>query len=61
MKLQFFTIPVHDPQAVTDEMNAFLAGRRVVTVEHQFVADGARRSLEQSSALDLGANADVEP
>ena len=41
MKLQFFTIPVHDPQAVTDEINAFLAAHRVVTVERQFVADGA--------------------
>ena len=40
MKLRFFTIPVHDPQAVTDEMNAFLAGHRVVTVERQFVANG---------------------
>jgi len=41
MKLQFFTIPVHDPQTATEDMNAFLAAHRVVTVERQFVADGA--------------------
>ena len=57
MKLRFFTIPVHNPQAVTDEMHAFLAAHRVVTVERQFVPDGARRSLEQSFVLDLRANA----
>lgn len=41
MKFQFFTIPVHDPQTATDEMNAFLAAHRMVTMERQFVADGA--------------------
>jgi superfamily II DNA helicase RecQ len=41
MKLQFFTIPVSDPTAAMDELNAFLAVHRVVTVERQFVADGA--------------------
>ena len=41
MPFKFFTIPVYDPQTVTDESNAFLSTRRVVTVERQFVADGA--------------------
>ena len=41
MKLQFFTIPVNDPQVATKEINAFLAAHRVVTVERQFVANGA--------------------
>jgi superfamily II DNA helicase RecQ len=41
MHLKFFTIPVSDPQAATDELNAFLGTHRVITVERQFVADGA--------------------
>jgi hypothetical protein len=41
MKMQFFTIPIRDPQRATDELNAFLSRHRVVHTERQFVADGA--------------------
>ncbi|MGE0681674.1 MAG: HRDC domain-containing protein [Candidatus Binatia bacterium] len=41
MKMQFFTIPIRDPQRATDELNAFLASHRVVHTERQFVVDGA--------------------
>jgi superfamily II DNA helicase RecQ len=41
MKMQFFTIPIRDPEPTTDDMNAFLASHRVVHTERQFVADGA--------------------
>ena len=40
MKMQFFTIPIRDPQRATDELNAFLASHRVVHTERQFVVDG---------------------
>jgi len=40
MKLQFFTIPVRDPEAVTTELNAFLASHRIAQIDRQFVADG---------------------
>lgn len=41
MKMQFFTIPIRDPQSAADELNRFLASHRVVHTERQFVADGA--------------------
>ncbi|MFM9116001.1 MAG: hypothetical protein ACKOU6_07570, partial [Planctomycetota bacterium] len=41
MALQFFTIPVHDPEPSTHELNAFLAGRKVLSLRKKFVDCGA--------------------
>src|SRR5262245_55187018 len=41
MKMQFFTIPIRDPQHAAEELNRFLISHRVVHTERQFVADGA--------------------
>ncbi len=41
MKHRFFTIPALHLQPAEDELNAFIAGHRVVQVEKQFVVDGA--------------------
>jgi superfamily II DNA helicase RecQ len=41
MPFKFFTIPVMDPQAAEASLNAFVGTHRVITVERQFVADGA--------------------
>ncbi len=41
MKMQFFSIPVLDPESASHALNAFLADHRVVQVERQFVANGA--------------------
>lgn len=41
MPFKFFTIPVMDPQAAEESLNAFVGAHRVITVERQFVADGA--------------------
>jgi len=40
MHYRVFTIPVCDPSAA-DELNRFLSGHRVLTVDRQFVANGA--------------------
>ena len=39
MQYHVFTVPVSAPSAV-DELNRFLAGHRVLSVDRQFVADG---------------------
>jgi len=44
MRYRFFTIPVADPGPAQDEMDAFLASHRILSVEKEFVADG-RHSL----------------
>lgn len=40
MKMQFFQIPTHDANGA-DGLNRFLAGRRILSVDRHFVADGA--------------------
>ena len=40
MRLRFFTVPAQSPEPAQDELNAFCAQHRVVTVEKQFVAHG---------------------
>jgi superfamily II DNA helicase RecQ len=39
MKYRFFAIPALDPEAGQDALNAFCAGRRVVSVDKHFVAE----------------------
>ncbi|WP_089945525.1 HRDC domain-containing protein [Candidatus Entotheonella palauensis] len=41
MKMQFFSIPVLDPESAGHALNVFLASHHVVQVDRQFVADGA--------------------
>jgi superfamily II DNA helicase RecQ len=40
MKYQFFTIPVQGSHAAAAELNQFLAEKRVIAVEREFIADG---------------------
>lgn len=40
MALRFFTIPVRDPDSATEELNAFLAGHKVVSLRKKFVDRG---------------------
>ena len=42
MKYQFFIVPVLGGKPAQDELNAFQSSRRIVHVDRQFVADGAR-------------------
>ncbi len=41
MKISFFTIPIRDPKSAGNELNTFLRGHRIVSVDKQFVADGS--------------------
>lgn len=41
MKMQFFTIPVADPEEATAALNTFLAAHRVAHVERHFIPEGA--------------------
>ncbi len=40
MQVRQFRIPIHDDGSLVAELNAFLAGHRLVEVEKQFVQDG---------------------
>ena len=39
MQYKLFTIPIHDPDTAVEEMNRFLRGQRVLSVEKVYVAD----------------------
>ncbi len=41
MRLRFFAVPAWDPGEVEEEVNSFLAGHRVLTVERELVSTGA--------------------
>jgi superfamily II DNA helicase RecQ len=40
MKFNFFSIPANNPEDAQRELNAFLNGHKIVTVEKNFVQDG---------------------
>lgn len=42
MRLHFALIPIHGGEMAQNELNHFLAARRVAAVDRQFVSDGAR-------------------
>lgn len=42
MRFHFAAVPVHDSGAAENELNHFLASHRVMAVDRQLVADGAR-------------------
>ena len=42
MRLHFVTVPIHGSAEAEEELNQFLAMHRVIAVDRQLVADGAR-------------------
>lgn len=57
MKYRFFHILARDPAAETEVLNRFLAERRIVAVDRQFVADGGNSFWAFSVAYRDGASA----
>ena len=41
MKIRIFTIPIHGDQSQENELNSFMSGRRVISVEKHFVDAGS--------------------
>ncbi|MFQ5559341.1 MAG: hypothetical protein ACE5FU_01975 [Nitrospinota bacterium] len=41
MKLRFFTVPIHETAQEEDAVNQFLGSHRIVSVDKNFVQDGA--------------------
>ena len=41
MKQEFFANPAIAPRAAEEELNGFIAGHRVLSMERQLIADGA--------------------
>lgn len=40
MQLRFFTVPIHGSEAISEELNRFLASQRILVVERHLVQDG---------------------
>jgi hypothetical protein len=40
MQLRFFTIPIHGGSDIADELNRFLAGSRILSIDRHLVQDG---------------------
>ncbi|HMQ11878.1 MAG TPA: HRDC domain-containing protein [Candidatus Competibacter phosphatis] len=57
MKYRFFHVPALDSAAETEVLNRFLAERRIVAVDRQFVADGGNSFWAFSVAYRDGASA----
>jgi hypothetical protein len=57
MKYRFFHIPARDPAAETEILNRFLAERRIVAVDRQFIADGSNSFWAFSVVYRDGASA----
>jgi superfamily II DNA helicase RecQ len=55
MQLRFFTVPIHGPAEQAAELNQFLAGHRILSVDRQLIADGA------NSAWSLCVSYDASP
>ncbi|MCB1777333.1 MAG: HRDC domain-containing protein [Candidatus Competibacteraceae bacterium] len=58
MKYRFFHILACDPAAETEVLNRFLAERRIVAVDRQFVADGGNSFWALSVTYRDGTSAD---
>lgn len=41
MRLRFFTIPLHGGDESADDLNRFLAGHRILSIDRHFAQDGA--------------------
>ncbi len=40
MKLEFFTVPLHDGESAAEQINQFLGAHRIVSLDKAFVEDG---------------------
>jgi superfamily II DNA helicase RecQ len=59
MRLHFVTVPINGSDAAEEELNKFLASRRIVAVDRQLVPDGARSAWAVCVAYVDGAPAPV--
>lgn len=55
MQYKFLTIPYHNPEDSVAELNRFLAGHRILTVDRQFLPDGSNSAWALCVAFDSGA------
>lgn len=40
MQLRFFTVPFHGGEGEAEDLNRFLAGQRILSIDRHFVVDG---------------------
>lgn len=56
MQYRFFIIPLCDPEDSTAELNQFLAGHRILSIDRQFMHDGSNSAWSLCVAFDSGEN-----
>jgi superfamily II DNA helicase RecQ len=64
MAIAFFWIPASSPHAAQEDLNRFLASRRVLAVDRQFIADGLNSAwsvaVDHDDGVAGGAGASTE-
>ena len=61
MQLRFFTVPIHGPAEQAAELNQFLAGHRILSVDRQLIADGANSAWSLCVSYDASPAATCPP
>ena len=54
MQLSFFTVPIHDAEAASAELNRFLSGHRILAIDRQFIPEGANSTWAICVSFDEG-------
>lgn len=58
MRFKFFTIPIHGGDSMASELNRFLSGHRILSVERQFISDGVNSAWAVCVCFDSGGQAE---
>jgi len=62
MQLRFFTIPIYGGEALADDLNRFLAGSRILSIDRQLAQDGANSAWSVCVAFETaGAGRPSQP
>ena len=54
MQLRFFTIPIHGGGDIADELNRFLAGSRILSIDRQLAQDGSNSAWAVCVSFETG-------
>ena len=54
MQLRFFTIPIHGGEGIADELNRFLAGSRILSIDRHLAQDGSNSAWAVCVSFESG-------
>ncbi len=61
MQVHFFTIPVHSGAEAAEELNRFLAGHRILSVDRQLVQDGTNSAWTLCVTIEESGQGRAQP